>query len=155
MDEKVRVLTPIEIINLDEDVDILAIWQELNSYVKALSYRINLQDLGDWRLLISVGFRARNGIGVCKRSIRYPSDKEFEIGISITIPTEEQAHYGLEKVKESVYFPVNEKYSYFIEPHFEKYDDLYSYIIESSKHAIDFLFTHGFTCNGKKIKFQK
>jgi hypothetical protein len=155
MDEKVRVLTPIEVPNLDRDVDTTTIWRELNSYVQSISCRMNLQDLGEWRLLISVCFRATNGIGVAKRSIRYPSDTEFEIGMSVSIPTEEQAHYGLAKVKGAFYFPVNEKYSYFMEPDYEKYDDLYNYILKSSMRAIDLAFTHGFTCNGKKIKFQK
>jgi hypothetical protein len=155
MDEKVRVLMPIEIPNLDEDVDITAIWRELNSYVKALIPQINIQDLGDWNLLILVNSRATNGIGFFKRLRRYPSDKEFEISISISIPDDKQAHYGLAKVKESYYLPLNDKNFYILSPHFENYHNLYQYILENSKRAIDLAFTHGFTCNGKKIKFQK
>ena len=33
-----------------------------------------------------------------------------------------------------------------------KYDNLYHYILESAKQAIDAAFTYGFTCNGKRIK---
>jgi hypothetical protein len=155
MDEKVRVLTPIQISNLDKDVDITAIWRELNSYVKALSSRINLQDLGEWKLLVSVLSLATNGIGVFKRVRRYPSDKEFEISTVIPIPDNDQAFYGLYKVKDGFYTPLNEKKFYILKPHYENFDNLYDYILESSKCAIDLAFTHGFTCNGKKIKFQR
>ncbi len=155
MDEKVRVLMPIEILNLDKDVDTTAVWRELNDYVKVLVPQINIQDCGDWKLLVLVNMRATNGIGFYKRSRRYPSDKEFEISISIPIPNNDQAPYGLSKVKESYYLPLNDKNFYILEPQFENYDNLYQYILEGSKCAIDLAFTHGFTCNGKKIKFQK
>ena len=39
-------------------------------------------------------------------------------------------------------------------PIFEHYDNLHDYIVESAKSAIDKGFRHGFTCNGKKIRFQ-
>ena len=155
MKEKVRVLTPIEIPRLDDDVDTTSIWRELNDYVKVLVPQINIQDLGDWNLLIQVIYRATNGIGIFKRSIRYPSDKEFEFSISVTIPDDKQAPYGLSKVKEAFYNPLNDKNFYILETHFEKYNNLYQYILESSKCAIDLAFTQGITCNGKKIKFQK
>jgi hypothetical protein len=155
MTEKIRVLMPIEIPNLDEDVDMTSIWRELNDYVKILTSQINIQDLGEWYLLILVNSRSTNGIGVFKRSRRYPSDKEFEISISISIPDEEQAHYGLAKVKEELSTPLNDKNFYILNPDFENYHNLYQYILESSKRAIDLAFTQGFTCNGKKIKFQK
>lgn len=155
MDEKVRVLLPTEIPNLDEDVDITSIAQGLNDYVKALIAQINIQDLDEWNLLILVNARYTNGVGVFKRARRYPSDKEFEISISITIPNDDEAPYGLSKVKDGFYMPLNDKNFYILKPHFENYHNLYQYIFESSKHAINLAFNQGFTCNGKKIKFQK
>ena len=153
--EKVRVLMPIEIPNLDRDIDTTAICRELNDYAKALIPQVNIQDLGNWNLLILVNSRATNGIGFFKRVRRYPSDKEFEISISIAIPDDERACYGLAKVKESYSLPLSDKNFHILKPHFENYQNLYQYILESSKRAIDLAFTHGFTCNGKKIKFQK
>ncbi len=101
MDDKVKVLLQIEIPRLNEDVDIASIRKILNEYVKSLIPRINIQDLKDWSLLIWVACRSTNGIGVFKRARCYPSDKEFEFSISVTIPDDNQASYGLSKVKEA------------------------------------------------------
>jgi hypothetical protein len=155
MDEKVRALMPIEVPRLDKNVNIRAIWLELNSYIKALEPRINIQDLGDWRFLINVLAQRTDAIGIAKRIARYPSDKEYVIYISTPIPDDDQAAYGLSCVKEAFFKKTNEKYSYILEPNFDSYSNLHQYILESSKRAIDLAFTHGFTCNGKKIKFQK
>jgi hypothetical protein len=154
MDEKIKVLMHMEIPNLSEDVDMNSIRRELNNYVKELSPQINLQDLGDWRLLIKLLAQRTDAIGVAKRAARYPSDKEFEIYMSTSIPDNEQATYGLSNVKKAFFKKKNEKYTYVLEPNFDSYDNLYDYILESSKRAIDLAFTYGFTCNGKKIKFQ-
>ena len=155
MDEKIKVFLQIEIPRLNEDVDIASIRQRLNDHVKSLIPIINIQDLMDWSLLIWVTFRSTNGIGVFKRARRYSSDKEFEFSISVTIPNDNQALYGLSKVKEAFYTPLNDKNFYILKFNFENYNNLHEYILESSKLAIDLAFTKGITCNGKKIKFQK
>ena len=155
MDTKIRVLMPVEVPHLDEDVDMRSIWLDLNSYVKTLEPRINLQDLGDWRLLINVLSQRTDAIGVAKRAARFPSDKEYAIYVSIPIPDDDQVAYGIPSVKKAFFKEKNEKYSYILEPNFNNYGNLYQYILGSSKCAIDLAFTHGFTCNGKKIKFQR
>lgn len=155
MGEKVRVLMSIEVPRLDKNVDIRAIWLELNSYIKALKPRINFQDLGDWQLLINMLAQRTNAIGVAKRIARFPSDKEYVIYMSTPIPDDDQATYGLPCVKEALFKEKNEKYSHILEPDFDSYSNLHQYILDSSKRAIDLAFIHGFTCNGKKIKFQK
>jgi hypothetical protein len=142
MNEKIRVITPMQVSNLDRDINMTACLQELNRYVETLSSRINLQDLGDWRLLVSVLSLATNRIGVFKQVRRYPSDKEFEIPAFIPIPNNDQASYGLNKVKKDIYTPLDEKKYYILDPHYENYDDLYDYMLESSKLAIDLAFTH-------------
>ena len=155
MKEKIRVSMPREVPRLDENVDIRSIWLEINSYVKTFEHRINIQDLEDWRLLINVLAQRTNAIGIAKRVARFPSDKEYAIYMSIPIPDDEQATYGLSNVKEAFFKEKNEKYSYILEPDFDSYGDLYQYILESAKRAIDLFFTQGFICNGKRIKFQK
>lgn len=154
MEEKIRVLTPIEIPGLSEDVDMNFIRRELNNYLKEIVENVNTQDLADWRLLIALTSRATSGIGVFKKTKRYPSDKEFEISISISIPNDEQISYGLSKVNDAFYIALNDSKFYILEPNFEDYDTLSQYLLTSSKRAINLAFTHGFTCNGKKIKFQ-
>ena len=114
MDEKIKVFLQIEIPRLNEDVDIASIRQRLNDHVKSLIPMINIQDLMDWSLLICVTFRSTNGIGVFKRARRYSSDKEFEFSISVTIPNDNQALYGLSKVKEAFYTPLNDKNFYIL-----------------------------------------
>lgn len=155
MVSEIVVLTPSQVSSLEDDVDLSKIRNELRNYVKSMTSRINGEDLGDWRLLISVLSRPTNGIGIYKRVQRFPSGKEFEVSISIAIPDNEQASYGLSKVRNSFYQPLNDKLFYIINCDFEKYNNLYDYILDSSKCAINTAFTYGFTCGGKKIKFQK
>ena len=154
MDEKVKVSLQIEIPRLSEDVDIDSVREGLNEYVKSIISRINVADLEDWRLLIRVTLRSTNGIGVFKRAMHYPSDKEFEVSISVAIPNEKEALYGVsKKVEEAFYVLLNDKNFYVLEPNFENYSNLYEYILESSKLAIHLAFTKGISCNGKKIIF--
>ncbi|EGD33114.1 Imm9 family immunity protein [Capnocytophaga sp. oral taxon 338] len=154
MDEEVKVCLQVEIPRLSEDVDIDSVRQGLNDYVKSIIWGINVADLEDWRLMIRVTLRSTNGIGVFKGAMRYPSDKEFEFSISVAIPNEKEASYGVsEKVEEAFYVPLNDKNFYVLETNFENYSNLYEYILESSKLAIHLAFTKGIRCNGKKIIF--
>ena len=156
MDENVKVSLQTEIPRLSEDVDIDSVREGLNEYVKSIISRINVADLEDWRLLIRITLRSTNGIGVFKRAMRDPSDKEFEFSITVTIPNEKGALYGVsKKVKEAFYVPLNDKNFYVLEPNFENYSNLYEYILESTKLAIHLAFTKGISCNGKRISFQK
>ena len=144
MNEKIRVSLQIEIPQLNEYVDINSIRQRLNDYVNFSASYVNVQVLIDWKLLIRVTFRYTNGIGVFKRAIRYPSDKEFEFSISVTIPNDTEALYGISKVNEAFYIPLNDKI----------YNNLYEYILENSKLAIDMAFTKGIVCNGKRLGYK-
>lgn len=152
--EEIQVLFSIEIPQMDEYVKIDYIRRELNNYAKANFINLNTEDLADWSVLIKILFQRTDTIGIAKRTARYPSDKEVSIYIAIPIPDNEQVKYGLSIVKEAYSKINNPKYSYVFLPEFSNYDDLDSYILESSRKAIDFAFTKGFTCNGKKIKYQ-
>ncbi len=154
MNEKIRVSLQIEIPQLNEYVDINSIRQRLNDYVNFSASYVNVQVLIDWKLLIRVTFRYTNGIGVFKRAIRYPSDKEFEFSISVTIPNDTEALYGISKVNEAFYIPLNDKNFYVLEPNFKIYNNLYEYILENSKLAIDMAFTKGIVCNGKRLGYK-
>lgn len=155
MNDKIRVLMPIEIPGLDKYIDDYLIWSELNTFIKTLAPKINLRDLGNWNLLVNVLAQRTDVISVAKRLARYPSDKEYAIYMSIPIPDDEQAAYGLPCVKEAIFKGTNKKYSHILDKaDFNSYTDLCQYIIESSKHAIDLALTYGFTCNGKRIMKQ-
>ena len=131
MDEEVKVCLQVEIPRLREDVNIDSVREELNEYVKSIIWGINIADLEEWKLLIRVTLRATNGIGVFKRAMRYPSDKEFEFSISVAIPNEKEVSYGVsKKVEEAFYVPLNNNNFYVLEPNFENYSNLYEYIGE-------------------------
>lgn len=151
MIDKIIVSTPTEVVNIHNVVDSHKMERELNNYLKLLSHRINLEDLVHWRLLILVVSRATDGIGVFKKVRRYPLDNEFEMSISIGLPNEEEALYGLAEVKESFFHSLDEKNFYILNSKFEAYDNLHSSILESAKLAIDLAFTKRMTCNGKKV----
>lgn len=152
MNNQYAVLISSEIPELGE-LDLLrSIYRELNGYMENYNNQINLDDLGDWKLLIQINLRNTNGgIGIFKRAKRFPSNKEFEISISIPVPNLEEARYGISDMT-GIYIPLNIKNFYILSPCFSKYDNLYHYILESAKQAIDAAFTYGFTCNGKRIK---
>lgn len=151
MNNQVKVLISVEIPELWGKTDLRTIEQGLNIYMEDYNYKINLNDLGDWKLLININLRNTNGIGIFKRARRFLSDKEFEISISMTVPNSEEARYGISNLP-GFYVPLNIKNFYIVQPCFSKYDDLHHYILESAKRAIDAAFTYGFTCNGKRIK---
>lgn len=152
MNNQYAVLISSEIPELGE-LDLLrSIYRELNGYMEDYNNQINLDDLGDWKLLIQINLRNTNGgIGIFKRAKRFPSNKEFEISISIPVPNLEEARYGISDMT-GIYIPLNIKNFYILSPCFSKYDNLYHYILESAKQTIDAAFTYGFTCNGKRIK---
>lgn len=142
MSNQIKMLISAEIPELFEDLDLLrSITQYLDTYMDDFKKLINLNDLGDWKLLIWINLRNTNGIGIFKRAKRFPSDKEFEISISITVPNSDEAHYGISDMT-GFYLPLNNKNFYVLHPYFSEYDDLYHYIIESAKRAIDTAFTY-------------
>ena len=102
MNDKIRLLMPCEIPNLEKYVDIALIESELETYIKTLVPKINLQDLEDWNLLVNVLLQRTDAIGVAKRLARYPSDKEYAIYMSIPIPDDEQAIDSFNEVKEKL-----------------------------------------------------
>jgi len=106
MNNQYAVLISSEIPELGE-LDLLrSIYRELNGYMEDYNNQINLDDLGDWKLLIQINLRNTNGgIGIFKRAKRFPSNKEFEISISIPVPNLEEARYGISDMT-GIYIPL-------------------------------------------------
>ena len=152
---KMRVLMPSEVVGFRENVDSPALHENLNSFVDSLIPRINVNDLGDWRLSIQVASRSADLLGFCKLVLRYPSDKEFVITTVVPIPNEEDAPYGFGKPSRPPFYkPVNPDKFYTLPPNFCDYNNLYDYVLDSGKKVINLAFSKGFTCGGKRIKFQ-
>lgn len=152
MKNQVTVLISAEIPELCEELGLLrSVAQDLNADMADCKSWINLNDLGDWKLVIGINLRNTNGIGIFKRAKRFPSEKEFEISISIPVPDLKTAHYGISD-NTGVYVPLNCKNFYVLDPCFREYADMRHYILESARRAIDTALTYGFTCNGKRIK---
>ncbi|MBB6579524.1 hypothetical protein HNP33_003637 [Comamonas odontotermitis] len=149
---KIRALTPSQIPNFQDDIDFDEVEAKINEFIQEIAPRLNLQDIKDWRILINILYRVTDEIGVFKRITRYPSDKEFQLSISIPIPNESQAIYGLSKIKNYSLTPLTANF-YSLKPNFEKYSTMEEFILKSSAAAISFAFENGVSCNGKKIRF--
>lgn len=139
---------------IEDNLDKQRLRKEFESYLDNIAPTLNLHDLDDWGLALCVSFSSTDKIGAGKRSVRYLSEKEFEVSVSVPIPNEENICYGIAKSKEIYSNPTNEKYFYIMDPCYDEYHDLFSYVVASSKKAIDLLFSRGVTCKGKKIKIQ-
>jgi len=92
--EQVRVIMGIEVGPLDFS-DVLSIRKKTTTYVESILPRINMEDLSGWKLIFYINTRCTDFIGVYKKFRRHPSDKEYVISISIPIPANTQAPYGM------------------------------------------------------------
>ncbi|KXU38888.1 hypothetical protein AXE65_11270 [Ventosimonas gracilis] len=148
----------IEVIGLRKFANVFSIDKKIATYVKSILPRINMEDLSGWRLQLHISYLPTDFISVYKKFLRYPSDREYVISIGIPIPDNTQAPYGMptgEDGKISLFCrSASGKHSHLLYPEYDQYDNLNQYILASAIKAIDLGFTKGFTCYGKKIKFQ-
>jgi len=156
--KQVGVSMGIEILGLRDFVDTTSIEKKIKTYIESISPRINMEDLSGWRLTFFISYRHTDLIGVFKKFFRYPSDRQYEISIAIPIPDNTQAPYGMPPSTDEklplFFLPIRSDRFHPLDPEYDKYADLDQYIIASVIRAIDLGFTKGFTCYGKKIKFQ-
>jgi len=156
-DKQVKVTKYIGVPGLLGFADVFSIEKKLTTYVDSILPRINMEDLSGWRLTVQIGYACTDFIGVYKKFFRYPSDREYEISIGIPIPDNTQAPYGMPPGKYGTvgfFHPGESKHSHLLDPEYDQYDNLDQYILAAAIKAIDLCFTKGFTCYGKKIKFQ-
>jgi len=155
--EQIGVSTQIEALGLLNFADTSSIRKKITTYVESIFSRINMEDLSGWRLTFFINYVCTDFIGIDKKFRRYPSDREYEIPIGIPIPDNTQAPYGIPPVEDGTigfFHPGRSNHSHLLDPEYDKYDNLDQYILASAIKAIDLGFTKGFTCYGKKIKFQ-
>ncbi|MEN5390260.1 MULTISPECIES: Imm9 family immunity protein [Stenotrophomonas maltophilia group] len=129
---------------------------KVSRFLEAKIQQVNIIDLEGWRLLMGVTICNTDAIGIFKRARRFPSDKEFEVSISIPVPCIEVVEYGLPDHAMyglGFFHPVNEAKSHVINPQFADYAGLQEYIVGSAERAIDTAFEFGFKCNGKVIRY--
>ncbi|KXU38885.1 hypothetical protein AXE65_11255 [Ventosimonas gracilis] len=137
--------------------DISSIKKEIATYVESILPKINIEDLSGWKLTFHTTYACTDFIGVYKKFLRYPSDREYVISIAIAIPDNTQAPYGIPPRRDGTigsFRPARSNRSHLLDPEYDKYDNLDQYILAAAIKAIDLGFTKGFTCYGKKIKFQ-
>jgi len=147
----------IEVLGLSDFVDTYSIGKKITTYIESILPRINMEDLSGWRLTFHISYFYADLIGVFKKFFRYPSDKQYEISIAIPIPDNTQAPYGMPPVEDrrvGDFHSIRSDRFHPLDPEYDKYDNLDQYILASAIKAIDLGFTKGFTCYGKKIKFQ-
>jgi len=157
-DEQVSVNMPRSVLGVDDFSDMDSIYEKITAYIESILPRINIEDLAGWRLLFYINCQCTDFIGVYKKFLWYPSDREYGILIVIPIPDNTQAPYGLPPGENGRISPfcrsASGRHSHLLGPEYGQYDSLDQYILASAIKAIDLGFTKGFTCYGKKIKFQ-
>ncbi|WP_082782584.1 Imm9 family immunity protein [Cephaloticoccus capnophilus] len=157
--KQVRATMPTSVPGIWNFANMGPIERKVNTYIDSILPRINIEDLSGWRLLLHINSVCSDLIGVYKKFLRYPSDREYVILLTIPIPDNTQAPYGMPPGRDGTigYFRSIKdrgKQSHLLEPEYDKYDGLNQYILAAAIRAIDLGFTKGFTCYGKKIKFQ-
>jgi len=161
-DEAVRIeIKSLGVPELDDFADMGSIVEKINTHIELVFPRVNIKDLSGWRLILDIGYLRADFISIPKKLGRYPSDRVYLALISIPIPDNTQAPYGvpLNEDKPTKYFKLSKESLYHIlDPEYDKYDNLDQYIIASTIKAIDFGFSKGFskgfTGFWKKIKFK-
>ncbi|WP_082782716.1 Imm9 family immunity protein [Cephaloticoccus capnophilus] len=156
-DKQVKVTKYIGVPGLLGFADVFSINKKIATYTKSILPRINMEDLSGWRLSFNIGYRCTDFISIYKKFLRYPSDREYVISFSIPIPDSTQAPYGMPPAGDGrigFFHPGQSRHSHLLDPEYHQYDNLDQYILAAAIKAIDLCFTKGFTCYGKKIKFQ-
>lgn len=151
MERQIRCLVSSESPGISSALDIFEINRILGCYLRTKIDQVNVADLGGWRLLMCVGIRNTDSIGVFKRTRRYPSDMEFEVSISIPVPSVEDAEYGLSEM--GFFNGMDETKFHIIAPQYAAYQGLQEYVVGSGGRAIDKAFEMGFKCGGKVIRY--
>lgn len=141
--------------NVNGAVDLFEVSRLVNGYVEHRVPEIDIDHLDGWNILIGVVVRNTDNIGIFKRATRYPSDKEFVFSISVPVPEEGVAPYGLPRENSGFFLPVGEKNFHVIIPEYSRYGGIKEYFVESIKVAIDRLFEVGITCHGRKVRFRQ
>jgi len=155
--KQVSVRMSISVPRLSSFVDLSSIERKITTYVKSILPRINMEDLSGWRLDFDINPVCSDFIATYKKFFRYPSDREYVISIGIPIPDNTQAPYGIPPGRDGTiafFYSVKGNHSHLLDPEYDQYDNLDQYILAAAIKAIDLGFTKGFTCYGKKIKFQ-
>jgi len=156
-EKKVSITMSLEVPDVWEFADTDLVEKELTKYIHSILPRINLEDLSGWHLKFYINLTCTDFVGIAKQLRRYPSYTEYEVFVAIAIPDNSQVTYGMPPAEDGrigYFHPGNAKYVHLLDPEYEKYNSLYQYILESAIKAINVGFTKGFTCRGKKIKFQ-
>jgi len=145
--------------------DIYKVWPEeelvnrehLNRFFQDLTKDIKVDNsINDWKLLIRVilgGMMDEKRIGISKRGVTYPSDKEKDVSIRISLPTTDEAIWGIkDKRRFDKYAKTTGKYVEYLPVDYSRYENMKDYIENTIKYALDYLFTKGINLKGKKIK---
>ena len=134
--------------------------ENLNCYFKQLTKNIPVDDkLSEWKLHTTIflgGIFNSKSILIIKRGVVYPAQKIKEITIHITLPTREEAFWGIsERTRFNEYIKDYKKHSHVLPVDYQKFESLTEYIQESTKTALAFIFRKGIAINGQKIKKYK
>ncbi|GKS13401.1 hypothetical protein YDYSY3_44010 [Paenibacillus chitinolyticus] len=152
----IRALLYVGVIDLEASVNLNFIREQANQHIQELSKSINVDDLGGWRLLITLVLNYGHDIGIGKRVVSYPSDNEKVWSLGIPVPDQQQVVYGL---KEKHFIRTNYVRSDALfdslDARFADYTNLQSCLTTNVLRALDTAFQRGVTVAGKRIKLNR
>ncbi|NIE74868.1 hypothetical protein F3J45_10530 [Pantoea sp. Ap-967] len=154
MRKLIRCIVSSESPNISNTFDLTETRNTLNDFLTEQYKWIDNEKLDGWTILVSATIRHTDGVGIFKRTKRFPSDKEFEISIAIPVPSLDDAPYGLDPESSGFYRPLDIGKFHVIRPHYELYSSLREYITKSIELSINTAFKHGLTCNGHIIRLE-
>ena len=113
--------------------------------------------IDDWTLSIIIylgGAMNKKEIAIYKRGITYLNDKEKEVSIRISLPTNDEINWGIaKKYRFNKYANRKTDSGFTILPvDYNQFKNMTDYIESSIKLSLERLFTDGITLKGHKIK---
>lgn len=148
-----RIQFYIGVIDLESFIDLNRIREHANRQLGELAQRVNLNDLGHWRLTVKLVFRGLDDVRIGKRLVTYPSDHEKEWSIIIPVPRRSQAPYGLpDKHFVSDGYAPSDALFHRLDASFASHADLQACLEGNAARALDAAFVQGVTVAGKRIK---
>jgi len=144
------------VFGLNNFANINSIEKKIATYLKSIFPRINIEDLSGWRLALSINPACTDFIAIYKKFKQWPEEREYKISITIPIPDNIHAPYGMPPAGNGTigfFRSVRGTGCHLLDPEYDKYANLERYILVSAKRAIDLGFSKGFPCDGKEIKF--
>jgi hypothetical protein len=146
-----------------KDIVIVLDDDRINNFLQNIVSKIKIDKLNDWTVIINIiygNFIFDNNwlgrISIGKRGVLYNKDKEKWVAIGISIPTNEEVHYGINAKwnKPRIVSDTESKYQKYYKFNYNNYNNLSEYVENAIIFGLDNLFKNGITIKGNKITIE-